>query len=301
MGGSGIGPQIPPEIAARLGIKNAEHANSSSSDEERGPETIKRSSGVIGPAMPPVATSHFSSDDSCSDDDSEAIGPSTALSGYTDAQALNQTIDAIEERAHKRQSDTDDAKAVDTHAQRPDWMLVPPDSETRRTGLFDKSWTRIPGKDTDPTRESEEADNSPEMRTKKSKKKKNKEDPIEETPDMRRRRVESEDKARWVDEYNKRVRPKSLLEMHVEARRGKSKSSKEEKRGQRKRHGNAGQAKKDDNDDGDDDGWKRRRFDRDRDLASAPRHTSTKAQREILNTMGFLSDKYAPGKGGSFM
>ncbi|KAJ2516279.1 hypothetical protein GGI11_003501 [Coemansia sp. RSA 2049] len=300
MGGSGIGPQIPPEIAARLGITNAEHANSSSSDEERGPETIKRSSGVIGPAMPPVATNQSPSDDSCSDDDSVAIGPSVALSGYTDAQALNQTIDAIEERAHKRQSAPDDAKAADTLTQRPDWMLVPPDSETQRTGLFDKSWTRVPGKDTDPTREPEEADNSSETRAKKSKKKKNKEEePIEETPDMRRRRVESEDKARWVDEYNKRVRPKSLLEMHVESKRGKSGDSKEEKRGHRKRHGNAAQAEKDDN--GDDDGWKRRRFDRDRDLASAPRHKSTKAQREILNTMGFLSDKYAPGKGGSFM
>ncbi|KAJ1781897.1 hypothetical protein LPJ59_006949 [Coemansia sp. RSA 2399] len=100
---------------------------------------------------------------------------------------------------------------------------------------------------------------------------------------MRRRRLEREDKARWVSEYNKQVRPKSLLEMHMEAKRSsKSKASKKEKH-------------REHNDESDDE-WKRHRFDRTRDLGSAPRRADAKRQREILNTMGFLADKYAPGK-----
>ncbi|KAJ2857917.1 hypothetical protein GGI22_003409 [Coemansia erecta] len=279
MGGSDIGPQIPPEIAARLGIKRANRASGSSSDEED-PATTKNGGGTIGPTMPPNVSNmnNLPIDDNCSssdddDDDAAAIGPSAALAGCTGAQALNQTLDSIEERAHNHDGDQDSA---DANSKRPDWMLVPPDSETSKTGLFDESWTRTPGKDT--------ARDTDHKSAKRRKKKKHDEEPVEETPDMRRRRLESEDKAQWVREYNKQVRPKSLLEMHMEAKRsGKSKTSKKEKR-----HGH--------NDESDDQ-WKRHRFDRTRDLGSAPRRADAKRQREILNTMGFLADKYAPEKG----
>ncbi|KAJ2551929.1 hypothetical protein EV175_003505 [Coemansia sp. RSA 1933] len=275
MGGSGIGPQIPPEIAARLGIKGASNASNLSSDEES-PAVSK--SNTIGPTMPPTAITVDQSpadDDSNSDnddDDSAAIGPSVALAGCTGAQALNQTLDSIEARASSRDADK---AAQDTGTKRPDWMLVPPDSETRKTGLFDESWTRTPGQ----TAASGAADQN---QSKRRKKKTEDEDPVEETPDMRRRRLESEDKARWVDEYNKQVRPKSLLEMHRETKRSKEKTLKK--------------AKRRDGDDSDD-GWQRHRFDRSRDLSSAPRPADAKRQRELLNTMGFLADKYTRGKG----
>ncbi|KAJ1662923.1 hypothetical protein IW140_002805 [Coemansia sp. RSA 1813] len=289
MGGSGIGPQIPPEIAAKLGIKGADHASGSPSDDESHTILPKSSKdGAIGPTMPPatinVSQPPSTNANSSSDDDDDAtatIGPSAALAGCTDLQALNQTLNSIEARVTKRHSDQN----PDTQAKRPDWMLVPPDSETRKTGLFDDSWTRTPGKD------AAGSDSSKLTSTDRSKRrKKQEEEPIEETPDMRRRRLESEKKARWVDEYNKRVRPKSLLEMHVEAKHGKSKASKREKRSHRERHG--------DTDDASGDEWKRHRFDRNRDLGNAPRRSDSKKQREILNTIGFLSDKYAPGKGG---
>ncbi|KAJ1950824.1 hypothetical protein EC988_004239 [Linderina pennispora] len=105
---------------------------------------------------------------------------------------------------------------------------------------------------------------------------------------MKRRRKEAEDQAKWIEEFNRTNRPKSLLEMHLEAKQGKkSKKSK------------SGKAKVEDEGD-EEDRWKRRRFDRERDLSTSTSGSrgDTRRQRELLNSAGsYLKDNFTSGKG----
>ncbi|KAJ1988620.1 hypothetical protein GGI25_004941 [Coemansia spiralis] len=209
----GIGPQLPPDIAAKLGIASSrpdsESENESPVIGPTMPETQPDSeSRVIGPTMPGVQ----------SDSEDDMVGPSVALAGCTQAQALEQTLDTMNSR-----------KPSIPTSKREEWMLVPP-SENNKRKIFDKSWTETPA----------------EKKARDKKKQKKKTEAAKEPKE--------DETTRWVDEYNRVQRPKSLLEMHME--------------GQTKRN-------------------KRKKSDR--------------KQKEVLNTMDFLSDKYAPGKDSSFM
>ncbi|KAJ2009755.1 hypothetical protein GGI04_000167 [Coemansia thaxteri] len=308
----GIGPQIPPEVAAMLGISVGQQSGDSSPADPTDVATE-----VIGPAMPPPGVlpsrqlnrspSPSNATDAESDDD--LVGPSVSLASYTAEQALRQKIDLVEARASR--SGETEGTGSDTDGKREEWMLVPPSAESSKTvrgsrggggpqgrniataPLFDKSWTETPE----------------EKRQRKDKERNStrREAPVEEeTPDMRRKREENDEKSKWVDEFNRSQRPKSLLELHLESK-NKDKRDRRDKgrrrdreRSPSSRQGNRHGAHGDNSDgDGEDDEWKRERFDRSRDLSSGK--VDSRRQREMLNTMGFLSDKYAPGKGGSFM
>ncbi|KAJ2056056.1 hypothetical protein GGI17_006396 [Coemansia sp. S146] len=287
----GIGPQLPPEVAAILGISvKRQSGEDSSSDAE-----------VIGPAMPPPGvlptkppastTSPDHKDEESEDDD--IVGPSAALAGYSKEQALRQTVDIMEARTHKDEDDSTNNSAE----KREEWMLVPPSAESSKAmsgrgnggrsvvaaPLFDKSWTETPE----------------EKRLQKEKEKSKRREPVveEETPDMRRKREENAEKSKWVDEFNRSQRPKSLMEMHLESK--KKKSGRSDKSRGRERERSPSSRRTDGPSDDEDDEWKSQRFDRSRDLSSGK--VDSRRQREMLNTMGYLSDKYAPSKGGSFM
>ncbi|KAJ1839717.1 hypothetical protein LPJ73_006662 [Coemansia sp. RSA 2703] len=284
----GIGPQIPPEIAAKLGI--ATRTTESSSDDTkstdgRSPDAGSESeseSDIIGPTMPPQTASlstskndgsssedeqigptlppgfqlndrnHGNADDaSSSSEDEDAVGPSVSLAGYTASSAANQTLAAINERL-KAQEPGAEPKA----AQRSDWMLVPPSAETRKGGgkgngtaapLFDESWTETP-----------EQRRERERLGKKKRKAEEEKEVEEETPMMRKKREEDEGKARWVEEYNREQRPKSLMEMHLEGQRKKQKKEK-------------------------------------------GRHGGQRLKGNVVEAISGLKDRYAPGKGGAFM
>ncbi|KAJ2491461.1 hypothetical protein IWW37_002236 [Coemansia sp. RSA 2050] len=288
----GIGPQLPPEVAAMLSIpvNRQSDDNDSSSDAE-----------AIGPAMPPPGVlparlpssgTTLARDEDGESEDDDIVGPSAALAGYSKDQALRQTMDMIEARAHKGEDPTT-ANSVE---KREEWMLVPPSAESSKAmsgrgnggrsvvaaPLFDKSWTETP----EEKRQNRETPKRREPAVE------------EETPGMRRKREESAEKSKWVEEYNRSERPKSLMEMHLES---KSKG-REKKRGRsdksRARERSPPSRRADKRSD-DDDEWKSQRFDRSRDLSTGK--VDSRRQREMLNTMGFLSDKYAPSKGGSFM
>ncbi|KAJ1897592.1 hypothetical protein LPJ66_003272 [Kickxella alabastrina] len=310
----GIGPQIPADIAAKLGITQnpasqlQEEDHSSSDHEAIGPSMPPH---AIGPSMPPHITGpaapSTANPTSDSDSDSDLVGPSIALAGYTESDAAQQTLDTIESRMRRH----DKTNQTPEEDKREEWMLLPPSVESTsavrgsKAGkkgsmvapLFDKSWTETPEE-----RRARKKD--------KGKSGKRRETEVEEeTPGMRKKRVEDEEKGRWVEEYNRTQRPKSLMEMHLLAkdedrerdpkkRRGKDRESNRKKDGhrgeKRDRHGGG-----DEENDEEGDAWKRRRFDRSRDLSAGK--VDVRKQRELLNTMGFLTDKYAPSKGGSFM
>ncbi|KAJ2722854.1 hypothetical protein GGI07_003041 [Coemansia sp. Benny D115] len=246
-------------------------------------------------------------------DDDDLIGPSAALSGYSEADAKNQTLSTVTERL-QRQENNQNNQADDT-AKREEWMLVPPSAESSKqikgrkgaaAPLFDKSWTETP-------EEKRERKNKERNKGKGESSSKHGDKVEEETPSMRRKRKEDEDKARWVNEYNRQQRPKSLLEMHLESKSDKKRRGREHRDRDRRDRRESRDDKKSDkrkrrSDDEDDyghsgdaegDEWKRQRFDRSRDLNSGK--IDGRRQREMLNSMAFLSDKYAPGKGGSFM
>ncbi|KAJ2610483.1 hypothetical protein GGF44_006212 [Coemansia sp. RSA 1694] len=300
----GIGPQLPPEVAAMLGIP----VNQQHSDED--PDSDVE---IIGPAMPPPGAlsakpqaSGADTDRSTSkgeeeeSEDDDLVGPSAALAGYSKEQALRQTIDMLEARTRKDPGDSDSGEANDSKEKREEWMLVPPSAESSKAvkgsrggggpsgrgvaaaPLFDKSWTETPE----------------EKRQRKAQEKtaKRRELPAEEeTPDMRRKREESAEKSKWVEEYNRSQRPRSLMEMHLESKsKGKRDRSDRGRGRDRERSPSSRRASKNDKEDDDDDEWKQQRFDRARDLSTGK--VDSRRQREMLNTMGFLSDKYAPGK-----
>ncbi|KAJ2708149.1 hypothetical protein H4R19_004837 [Coemansia spiralis] len=251
MAGPGIGPQIPPEVAARLGIRTDGDATC---DE---PATRR----AIGPSMPPSAatqpaSSSSSNDDDDGDDDEAAVGPAADLAGCSHAQARQQTLSRLEAQMDRSSAAT--ADAADESGGRGEWMLVPP---SRRGGdeLFDESWTLTP---------EERAKRAAAQRAQPAQKEEEEE---EDTPAMRRAREEDAEKAKFIDEFNRTNRPKSLLEMHHEAQH-------KSRHPQRTRDARA---------QGPADEWRRTRHDRDQ-------------QRAVLDAMGALGDKYTPGKGGAF-
>ncbi|KAJ2782320.1 hypothetical protein H4R18_002349 [Coemansia javaensis] len=239
MAGGGIGPQIPPEVAARLGIR-----------------VQGGSDAIIGPTMPPAAdnkekedSNSSSSSSSSSDEDEAVIGPAAGLAGCSQAQARQQTMGRIE--AQMARGDEEETAAA-AGSGRGEWMLVPPSSSNSRKGdaLFDESWTQTPEQK---QRRQAAAERSKEEQA--------------ETPAMRRSREEDEDKARWVDEFNRAHRPKSLMQMHQE-----SVARSHHRKKSRAARGPA-------------DEWRQRR----------------RAQNAALDTLGALGDKYAPGKSGSYL
>ncbi|KAI7830094.1 hypothetical protein BX661DRAFT_181068 [Kickxella alabastrina] len=190
---------------------------------------------AIGPAAPSTANPTSDSD---SGSDSDLVGPSIALAGYTESDAAQQTLDTVESRMCRQ----DKANQTPEEDKREEWMLLPPSVESTsavrgsKAGkkgsmvapLFDKSWTETP--------EERRARKKGKGRSGKCRET----EVEEETPGMRKKRIEDEEKGRWVEE-----------------------------------------------------------FDRSRDLSAGK--VDERKQRELLNTMGFLTDKYAPSKGGSFM
>ncbi|KAJ1809358.1 hypothetical protein LPJ56_005993, partial [Coemansia sp. RSA 2599] len=184
----GIGPQIPPEIAAKLGIRTNGSAGDADDAKQHASDT---ESSVIGPAMPPpgVLMPRSSSggvnekpsaseqpSDIDSDDDG-LIGPSAGLAGYTETDAQQQTLSTINQRLEKAESSAT-ADAADAN-KREEWMLVPPTAEsaTKRgsAALFDKSWTETPAE----KRERREKEARKNRRSDKAK-----EEEEEETPEM---------------------------------------------------------------------------------------------------------------------
>ncbi|KAJ2630494.1 hypothetical protein H4R22_002623 [Coemansia sp. RSA 1290] len=240
---SGIGPQIPPEIAAKLGIR----VGDSNSDE---PQSSSNKNVEIGPTMPPKNISSLKEDEVSSD---EEVGPSLELAGCSNEQAYQQTLSKLD-------AQTDDQEQS-KEPTREEWMLVPPSAKSgkaaRDTAMFDESWTQ-----------------TPEEKRKRAEQKASKPQP--KTSSTQKKRKEDEERAHWVNEYNQTQRPKSLMEMHQESKKQKSKKS------------------------GKQDKWSRHRFDRDRDLR-ATTVSSRRQQNAVQDALESLSDKYAPGKKGSFL
>ncbi|KAJ2448348.1 hypothetical protein EV183_005490 [Coemansia sp. RSA 2336] len=240
---SGIGPQIPPEIAAKLGIR----VGGGSSDEPQGGST---KSVEIGPTMPPKNASTFKDDEESSD---EEVGPSLELAGCSNEQAHQQTLDKLNAQT--------DGQEQPKEPTREEWMLVPPPTKggkaARDTAMFDESWTQ-----------------TPQERRKRAEQKAPK--PQTTTPSTQRKRKEDEERAHWVNEYNQVQRPKTLMEMHQESKKQKGKKT------------------------GKQDEWSRHRFDRDRDLRTTT-VSSRRQQNAVQDALESLSDKYAPGKKGSFL
>ncbi|KAJ1933416.1 hypothetical protein EC988_009125, partial [Linderina pennispora] len=188
----GIGPQIPPEVAARLGISvktdNTEDETPRSIGPTMPPKQMQEADSDIdddkprdiGPAMPPTLDTREDITSSGSED--EAIGPSLDMAGCSEGQARQQTLDLIEARTAKHGA----ADPESSENKRGSWMLVPPTRQSKNPDapessvpLFDDSWTETPA----------------ERRAKKEKEKRRQHIQEEETPDMKRRRKEAEDQA----------------------------------------------------------------------------------------------------------
>ncbi|KAJ2498207.1 hypothetical protein GGH96_004518 [Coemansia sp. RSA 1972] len=267
---SGIGPQIPPEIAAKLGIRVGGSDNSVQDDSKRsviGPtmppglnkddtkDSLQRSS--IGPTMPPGLKNESDDDEESSDD----IGPSLDLAGCSAEQAQRQTLTKLDAQMERNTDETD-------NNGRGEWMLVPPSAKhgnsVQDAAMFDEEWTLNP--------EQRRAKKEKDARIKKQQ---------QQMPDVRKKE-EDEGRAEWVDEYNRTQRPKSLMQMHRESKTTKDTKSKGGK-GKREREGEP------------EDEWKRQRFSRDRDLASAARPNDNKQQHAVLDAIDSLGDKYQSG------
>ncbi|KAJ2823748.1 hypothetical protein IWW50_003640 [Coemansia erecta] len=233
--------------------------NNGKDDEARDKAQDSAKRPAIGPTMPPVMKKDASEDE---DEDEDEIGPSLGLAGCSSEQAQQQTLDRLDAQMERSNPDTAEVNG------RGEWMLVPPPAkhgdQTSDAAMFDESWTL-----------------TPEQRRAKSEKKA----PVKrETLDTQRKREEDRERASWVEEYNRTQRPKSLMEMHQESK------TKKTKHGKRSRDGNKP---------GDEDEWKRQRFSKDRDLASAPRPgNNSRQQNAVLDAIDSLGDKY---KSGSFL
>ncbi|KAJ2845316.1 hypothetical protein IWW36_004830 [Coemansia brasiliensis] len=246
---SGIGPQIPPEIAAKLGIQIGSRSN----DE---PQDCSTKHVEIGPTMPSNNATNPSNEDEESSDE-EGVGPSLELAGCSNEQAHQQTLTKLD-----AQMESDQIKPK--QATREEWMLVPPSAKSGKaaqdTAMFDESWTQTPH---EKRKRTEQKTKGPQPKT---------------SPSTQKKRKEDEEKAHWVNEYNQTQRPKTLMEMHQESKKQKSKDKKTSKQ----------------------DEWSRRRFDRDRDLR-ATTVSSRRQQNAVQDALESLSDKYVPGKKRSFL
>ncbi|KAJ1792225.1 hypothetical protein LPJ77_001296 [Coemansia sp. RSA 2523] len=291
---SGIGPQIPPEIAAKLGIRVGGSDNSAQDDSKRSvigptmPPALKKDDTRddthrpnIGPTMPPGLKKVDTNDDTQrlnigptmppelkneDDDDEESsddIGPSLDLAGCSTEQAQRQTLNKLDAQMERNTSETN-------NDGRGEWMLVPPSAkhgnQVQDAAMFDEEWTLNP--------EQRRAKREKDARIKKKQ---------QQTPDVRRKKEEDEGRTEWVDEYNRTQRPKSLMQMHRESKDTKSTKGAKGTKGKREQHGEP------------EDEWKRQRFSRDRDLASAARPNDNKQQHVVLDAIDSLGDKYQSG------
>ncbi|PIA16044.1 hypothetical protein COEREDRAFT_8707 [Coemansia reversa NRRL 1564] len=281
MGGGGIGPQIPPEVAARLGICVD---SGGVTEREREAEQTNSKRSVIGPSMPPPPSlsdadspTKASVDDNAeSSEDSEAVGPSTELAGYSKKQARQQTMDKLDAQMEQNSSSGGGGGKTNKHDTREEWMLVPPSKrgasgQPTDDSIFDESWTLTPEQ-----RRKQAAQQTKAAKTQHPK----------ETAASRRKQEEDQDRAQWVDEFNRTQRPKSLMEMHLETKHKSRRSKRSHNKNSRPQE--------------QDDSWKRQRFDRNRDLTTEKK-SGRSQQHAVLDAMGTLNDKYAPGKSGSFL
>ncbi|KAJ1734034.1 hypothetical protein LPJ61_001281, partial [Coemansia biformis] len=221
MSGGGIGPQIPPEVAARLGIRVG-GSNDGGEAEGEDPLPASDERRTIGPTMPPAtgkqppAPAEDRDGSGDEDDGGEAVGPAVELAGCTSAQAQQQRMAKLE-----AQMEHGEPGAGNNADGRGEWMLVPPtrDGSGRAggDGLFDESWTL-----------------TPEEKAKRLAKQKEQQQQRQETPGMRRAQEEDAEKAKWVDEFNRTNRPKSLMELHLESKQ-KSHKGKQRSRDARAR------------------------------------------------------------------
>ncbi|KAJ2081721.1 hypothetical protein H4R24_002118 [Coemansia sp. RSA 988] len=276
MGGGGIGPQIPAEVAARLGIRVG-NSNDTVKEAKDGEERSNAKRKIIGPSMPTFldkdSTEKSSANDDAESSEDSEVGPSTELAGYSKRQVQQQTLDKLD--AQMEQNSSGGGDTANKNNAREEWMLVPPskrgaNGQKTDDGIFDESWTLTP------EQRREKATQQAKAAKKQS---------PEETAASRRKQEEDQDKTQWIEEFNRTQRPKSLMEMHLETKNKNRRSKRSNKNTLPKEQ---------------DDTWKRQRFDRDRDLATEQKN-SHRQQHAVLNAMGNLTDKYASGKGGSFL
>ncbi|PVV04790.1 hypothetical protein BB560_000696 [Smittium megazygosporum] len=182
-------------------------------------------------------------------------------------------------------------KTVDS--KREEWMTVPPSfsiasakltnrrfaKTTKEKAEFDESWTALPG---------EEINSANSKGSKNSKNKMESDDRMEELIDHEKEK----ERNRIVEEYNKKYRPATLMQMHLDKIQ-----EKKSRKSRRKSHSSRNKKHKSSSDSEEE--WKNRRFNRDRDLAV--NWKDTKRHKDVLSQTKFLSDKYSHGSSGSFL
>ncbi|KAG9327481.1 hypothetical protein KVV02_000430 [Mortierella alpina] len=215
-------PALPPELLEARKKANVQAPSYSSSE---------RPKRVLGPTLPPTASTASSHQYNNSDDseDDDIVGPVLPSELDRDSLSKQSRIQAFEERAErmrKKLADDDEAAAKDAKPTRAEWMMVPPESKllgddplkiTARTFLMrehqpqDASlWTETPADREKRLRDDPQDDGEGSSRGRHKKSKRRGSDDDEPQP-RSRADIEREEQIR---KYNAEKRSESLLNSH---------------------------------------------------------------------------------------
>ncbi|KAJ1968419.1 hypothetical protein H4R35_006433 [Dimargaris xerosporica] len=289
-GGEMYGPALPPELAAAR-TKPALPKPSDRQARRRapaGPFMPDNLSALIAdaqqrPGSPAQAVTLHPAEDS---DDGAMVGP-----------ALPQT-DSAESEPRVLLPCREASPVIPTAPSKPQrerWMTVPPTSQVSTDPLqirnrqfnrqtpaelaFDPIWTQAPSESSARTETQVKRD-----RLKRSSQRTDKEGPAKLSK-------KDQETREAVAAYNKKYRPKSLLEEHLE-RMGHGKCPKRKSKRASASTSHRPSAHPEESEE-------RRPFDRDRDLEVSK--VDLRHQRTLLNDTGYLDSKYSHGKHGAFL
>ncbi|KAJ1914491.1 hypothetical protein H4219_004765 [Mycoemilia scoparia] len=318
-------PDLPPDLIAKR--KTAKEAPTQPTLTAK----PKTTDGVIkGPILPGQVQNN--NDDS---EDDAIVGPSVALANDSsmgvEDQAIEQFVSRQQNRLQSQKNQQSKDDEPNTGNKRGEWMLIAPEGSPSTSGnatsklgiVFDKSWTETPQErqkrmEEQAKRALEEHEKNGGIEIEYVKKHHRRRGRGGDEGDEERKVVlskEDQEKEKYIEEYNKRERPKSLLEQHLEKRnKGKKKSSRRHRSRSRSprrdrdidsrrskhssssRRGNRGYS---DDDSSDNDEWSRRRFNRDRDMAVSK--VDMQRQRKMLAEIGDLKNKFASSHHQKFL
>ncbi|KAI8384076.1 hypothetical protein BD560DRAFT_420546 [Blakeslea trispora] len=272
------GPVIPPHILEKMNkqVEPEEEVNADDFAPALPPDLLverqqqqveshgKRRRRPAGPSFPmgPIPSA----------DDDDIVGPSLPQNYNPEEESKYSAIQAIEERAKQTREALENKDKKDTKIERPEWMLAPPEVDYLKAAHSGKSRQFSNRNMTE-----EERDNTSWI----------------ETPAEKERRLHEEQKSggkrkahdqqsamsreemqvrQNVHEYNMQTRPMSLLEMHQQGRKKRTKQITDEE------------------------DVSKRPFDREKDLLSGGRKLDRKQKKEIFKNSSELGSKFGYGK-----
>ncbi|OBZ85538.1 GPALPP motifs-containing protein 1 [Choanephora cucurbitarum] len=274
------GPAMPPHILEKMN-KNAQ------------PEEEEVDAADFAPALPPdlLAERHQQQTESHGrrrrrpagpsfpmgsmpsvEDDDDLVGPSLPQNYNPEEESKYSAIQAIEERARQSRESMENKDKKDTKIERPEWMLAPPEVDYLKAAHSGKSRQFSNRNMTEEERDNTAWIETPadrERRLHEEQKSGGKRKAYDQQPTISKEEMQVRQN---VHEYNIQTRPMTLLEMHQQGRKKRSKQVTDEE------------------------DVSKRPFDREKDLLSGGRKLDRKQKKEIFKNSSELGSKFGYGR-----